>query len=66
MSPPTKSVKRLYSVSEAGLYLGRSTWSIRRLIWKGLLPEVRAGGRVHVDVRDLDDFIDRHKATMGD
>jgi excisionase family DNA binding protein len=53
--------KRLFSLSEAAQYLGRSTWSVRRLIWNGELPQVRAGGRVHVDVRDLDDFIEKHK-----
>ncbi len=66
MAVLNKALKRLFSLPEAATYLGRSTWSIRRLIWKGLLPEVRAGGRVHVDVQDLDDFIDQHKATMGD
>ena len=54
-------VKRLYTLSEAGVYLGRSTWSVRRLIWNGELPQVRAGGRVHLDVRDMDEFIERHR-----
>lgn len=53
--------KRLYSLPEAAIYLGRSTWSVRRLIWNGELPQVRAGGRVHVDVKDLDAFIDKNK-----
>lgn len=53
--------KRLYSVDEAATYLGRSSWSIRRLIWNGDLPQVRAGGRVHVDVRDMEAFIEKHK-----
>ncbi len=54
-------MKRLYSLPEAATYLGRSTWSVRRLIWNGALPQVRAGGRVHVDVRDMDEFIERNK-----
>ena len=53
--------KRLYSLPEAAMYLGRSTWSVRRLIWGGELPAVRAGGRVHVDVQDMDDFINKNK-----
>lgn len=53
--------KRLFSLPEAAVYLGRSTWSVRRLIWGGELPSVRAGGRVHVDVQDMDAFIDKHK-----
>jgi hypothetical protein len=54
-------VKRLYTFEEAGTYLGRSIWSVRRLVWKGLLPKVEAGGRSHIDVRDMDAFIDRNK-----
>ncbi len=53
--------KRLFSIPEAAIYLGRSDWSIRRLIWNGDLPRVRAGGRVHVDIRDMDEFIDKNK-----
>lgn len=55
--------KRLYSLHEAAIYLGRSTWSVRRLIWKGELPSVRAGGRVHVDVNDLDAFVEKNKVV---
>ena len=54
-------IKRLFSIPEAAIYLGRSDWSIRRLIWNGDLPQVRAGGRVHVDIRDMDAFIDKNK-----
>jgi len=53
--------KRLFSIPEAAIYLGRSVWSIRRLIWNGDLPRVSAGGRVHVDVKDMDAFIDKNK-----
>ena len=60
-----KPLKRLYALAEAAGYLGRSMWSVRRLIWNGELPSVRAGGRVHVDVRDMDEFIDKHKVTEG-
>lgn len=61
MNPNGKPAKRLYTISEAAVYLGRSTWSIRRLIWDGALPSVRAGGRVHLDVRDMDEFIEQNK-----
>jgi len=61
LSIPAKPLKRLYSLPESAMYLGRSTWSVRRLIWAGELPSVRAGGRVHVDVQDMDAFIDRNK-----
>ena len=59
--PNQMSLKRLYTIKEAGTYLGRSTWSVRRLVWKGLLPKIDAGGRVHIDVRDMDLFVDQNK-----
>ena len=59
----SKVPKRLFSVEEAAQYLGRSSWSVRRLIWSGELPEVRVGRRIHLDVRDMDTFIDRNKQT---
>ena len=59
--PANVHTKRLFSLPEAAIYLGRSTWSVRRLIWSGELPQVRAGGRVHVDVKDMDEFIEKYK-----
>jgi excisionase family DNA binding protein len=58
--------KRLYSVKEAGRYLGRSPWAIRHLIWEGHLPQVRQGRRVMVDVLDMDQFIEKHKREAND
>ncbi len=60
-SPAHSALKRLFTLAEAATYLGRSTWSVRRLIWSGELPSVRAGGRVHIDVKDMDEFIERNK-----
>lgn len=53
--------KRLYTLPEAGLYLGRTVWSMRELVWKGHLPIVRDGRRVFIDVSDLDLYISKHK-----
>jgi excisionase family DNA binding protein len=53
--------KRLYSISEAATYLGRSDWSVRELIWGGKLPSVRVGRRVHLDIVDLDHWIEENK-----
>ena len=58
--------KRLYSVKEAGRYLGRSPWAIRHLIWEGHIPHVRQGRRVMVDVMDMDQFIQKHKRGIND
>lgn len=53
--------KRLYTIEEAAIYLGRTVWSVRELIWSGTLPSVKVGRRIHVDFQDLNNFIDRHK-----
>ena len=58
--------KRLYSVKEAGKYLGRSPWAIRHLIWSGELPQVRQGRRVFVDIVDLDQFVERFKVREAE
>ena len=58
--------KRSYSVKEAGRYLGRSPWTIRRLISIGYLPEVRQGRRVMVDLMDMDQFIEKYKREASD
>ncbi len=53
--------KRLLTVEEAGQYLGRTAHAIRKLIEKGTLPRVQHDGRVFLDVRDLDTWIDEGK-----
>jgi len=60
-SPHFPLKKRLYSISEAAEYLGRSVWSVRELIWHGKLPSVKADRRVHLDIIDLDQWIERNK-----
>jgi excisionase family DNA binding protein len=55
--------KRLFTVTEAGEYLGRTPWAVRHLIWNGVLPYVRIGRRVQVDVSDMDSLIDRSKTA---
>jgi len=55
--------KRLLTVEEASLYLGRSLSSVRELIWSGDLPYVKAGRRNHLDIYDLDRWIEQHKVT---
>lgn len=59
--------KRLYNVKEAGRYLGRSPWTIRRLIREGCLREVRQGRRVMLDIVDSEQFVEKYKreATNG-
>jgi len=63
MSAGAPPRKRLYTIPEAADYLGRSVWSIRRLIWGAVLPSVRVQGRVHLDVADMDELIERSKSV---
>jgi len=58
-------LKRLYTLKEAGEYLGRSEWAMRELMWAGEIPAVRTeGGRkIFLDIEDLNDFINRNKST---
>lgn len=53
--------KRLLSVKDAAVYLGRSVPAIRELIWSGSLPYIRVDRRVHLDLFDLDKWIEQHK-----
>lgn len=55
--------KRLYTLSEAAEYLGRSVWSVRRLIWEGVLPSVRVQRRVHLDLADMENLIEQSKVV---
>ena len=52
---------RNLTVEQAGLYLGLSKWTVRRLIWKHAIPVVRIGRRHLLDLADLDDLIRRSK-----
>jgi excisionase family DNA binding protein len=63
MSSSVALKKRLYTVPEAAEYLGRSIWSIRRLIRDGVLPSVRVQGRVHLDHADMENLIEQSKVV---
>jgi excisionase family DNA binding protein len=51
----------LLNVKEAAIYLGRSEPSVQHLIFQKELPVVRLGRRVHLDRRDLDQWIEKNK-----
>jgi excisionase family DNA binding protein len=55
--------KRLYNIDEAAEYLGRSIWSVRELMYGGVLPYIKIGRRISFDIHDLDKVIERHKIT---
>lgn len=60
-----KNTKRLYSIKEAAVYLGRSTWSVREMLWAGKLPFIRDGKRIFIDIQDMDRWIDENKGVFG-
>lgn len=61
---PKGPEKRLYTVPEAAAYMGRTVDGLRELIWKGRLPIIKEGRRVHLDVRDLDIYIESSKTRF--
>jgi excisionase family DNA binding protein len=58
-----KSTKRLYSLREAAVYLGRTRPAMRELIWAGKIPMVRCDRRIFVDIRDLERFVEQNKVV---
>jgi excisionase family DNA binding protein len=58
---PKGPAKRLYTIPEAAFYLGRTVDALREMIWAGKLPFVRDGKRILIDIRDMDQFIDKNK-----
>lgn len=53
--------KRLYTLKEAAIFLGRTLYSVRELVWARELPIVKHGKKQWVDVQDLNNFIEKHK-----
>jgi hypothetical protein len=61
---PNPLPKRLFTLQEAGTYLGRTVWAMRGLVWKGSIPVVREGKRIFLDIADLDSYVTKHKTTF--
>lgn len=55
---------RLLTLQQASGYLGVSPWTVRELIWRGRLPAVRITRKIHLDLRDLDQFIEQAKERV--
>lgn len=60
-SPSQKLTKRLYSIPEAGQYLGRTVWAVREMVYAGKIPYIRDGRRMLLDIHDMDAWIERNK-----
>ena len=60
----TRPQKRLYSIQDASVYLGRSVCAIREMLWAGKLPYVRDGRRILLDINDMDFWIEKSKTCF--
>lgn len=58
--------KRLYSIKEAAVYLGRSEWVIAHMIRTGRFPFISDGKRKLLDVQDLDKWIEGDKVIINE
>lgn len=61
MNPKFGISKRLYSINEASIYLGRSVWAVREMLWGGKLPYIKDGRRILVDIKDMEAWVERNK-----
>ena len=53
--------QRLLSLKDASAYLGFSLRSVRNLVYSRELPIIRLGAKIFIDLRDLDQWIERKK-----
>ena len=58
-------LKRLYSIPEAAVYLGRTVWGVREMIWAGKIPIVRDGRRILLDILDMERWIEQSKTQFS-
>jgi excisionase family DNA binding protein len=66
INPPSAIPKRVYSIQEASIYLGRSICALREMIWAGKLPYVKDGRRILLDVDDMNKWIEKNKTRFED
>ena len=57
--------KRLYSIKEAAIYLGRSVWAVREMLWAGKIPHIKDGRRILLDIADMDAWIDKNRIKLN-
>jgi excisionase family DNA binding protein len=52
--------KRLFTIAEAAIYLGRTAKAIEHLIDRGTIPVSKLDGKRQIDRTTLDNLIDDH------
>ena len=58
-----KTARRLLPVEDAAGYMGMTAWAMRHRLSEGMLPYVRIGRRIFLDINDLDALIERSKVS---
>ncbi len=58
------TIKRLYNLDEAAVYVGRSEKALRELVADGKIPVVAPDGRRQIDKHDLDKWIEENKRCL--
>tara|TARA_R100000306_G_C4354897_1_gene132142 strand:+ start:629 stop:823 length:195 start_codon:yes stop_codon:yes gene_type:complete len=53
----------LLGITKVAKYLDVSKSSVNRYISNGLIPKVTIGGRTLIKIKDLEDFIEKNRAT---
>jgi excisionase family DNA binding protein len=66
LNPPGPNPKRLYSIPEASVYLGRTVCALREMIWAGKLPYIRDGRRILLDINDMNAWVEKNKMRFED
>ena len=58
--------RRLLNLKDAAEFLGRTVWGVRTLIWNGKIPYIQeqTGGKIWIDINDLEKYIEKEKRTM--
>jgi len=58
--------KRLYNLKEAAVYLGRTVCAVGEMLWAGKMPYVKDGKRILLDIKDMDEWIEKSKTRYTD
>ncbi len=53
--------KRLYTLKESAIYLGRGLHGVRDMVWRGEVPIVRTGRKMFIDIKDLEAYVSKNK-----
>jgi excisionase family DNA binding protein len=56
--------KQLFSIKEAAVYLGRTVWAVREMLWQGKIRFVKDGKRILLDIQDMDAWIENNKIQL--